>query len=499
MSQLHLYNSLSKEKEAFNPINDGHIGMYVCGPTVYSDVHLGNIRTFIAFDVIYRYLLHLGYKVRYVRNITDVGHLVGDLDTGEDKIAERAKLENLEPMEVVQKYTNGFHEMMAVFNVSPPSIEPRATGHIIEQIEMVQKILDNNLAYVKNGSVYFDTIKFHKKYDSYGSLSGRIIDELFSETRDLKNQKEKRSPADFAIWMKADDRHLMKWNSPWSVGFPGWHLECSAMSTKYLGESFDIHGGGGDLKFPHHENEVAQNMGACGCAPAKYWLHSNMLLMNGRKMSKSDGNTITPHQLFTGESEHVQKGFSPMVIRFFLMQAHYRSTIDLSNDALVAAEKGYKKLMEANRFLQEVAHKGGDNSSDLDQQIKTSVSAVFDELNDDFNTPKAIARLFELVPIINSYKDGKVEFMNFSVETMELLKKCFTDVLKNILGLKDDASSQGSGLYESLDGVMQLVLDLRQQARANKDWPTSDKIRDALAKENILVKDGKDGSSWSLN
>ena len=335
--------------------------------------------------------------------------------------------------------------------------------------------------------------------DSYGTLSGRVIDDLFSETRDLKNQKEKRNPADFAIWMKADDRHLMKWNSPWSIGFPGWHLECSAMSTKYLGEHFDIHGGGGDLKFPHHENEVAQNMGACGCSPAKYWLHSNMLLMNGRKMSKSDGNTITPHQLFTGESEHVEKGFSPMVIRFFLMQAHYRSTIDLSNDALVAAEKGYKKLMEANRFLQEVAHKGGESGSDLDQQIGKSVSAVFEELNDDFNTPKAIARLFELVPIINSYKDGKQEFMNFSGDTMEALKKCFTEVLANILGLEDDASSQGSGLYESLDGVMRLVLDLRQQARANKDWTTSDKIRDALVKENILVKDGKDGSSWSLN
>ena len=299
--------------------------------------------------------------------------------------------------------------------------------------------------------------------------------------------------------MKADDRHLMKWNSPWSVGFPGWHLECSAMSTKYLGEHFDIHGGGNDLKFPHHENEVAQNMGACGCAPAKYWLHSNMLLMNGRKMSKSDGNTITPHQLFTGESEHITKGYSPMVIRFFLMQAHYRSTIDISDEALSAAEKGYKKLIEANRYLQQINHQGSSVETDLDIQIKESISSVFDELNDDFNTPKALARLFELVPIINSYKNGKEEFQDFTATTMAELKQCFTDVLMNIMGLLDEASSQGSNLYSSLDGVMQLVLELRQQARASKDWTTSDKIRDALAKENILVKDGKDGSSWSLN
>ncbi len=499
MSGLQVYNSLSKSKEPFVTISKGHVGMYVCGPTVYSDVHLGNIRTFISFDVIYRYLIHLGYKVRYVRNITDVGHLVGDLDTGEDKIAERAKLENLEPMEVVQKYSNGFHQMMDIFNVSPPSIEPRATGHIIEQIEMVQKILDNKMAYIKNGSVYFDTIKFNKKYKSYGQLSGRVIDELFAETRDLKNQNEKKHPADFAIWMKADDRHLMKWNSPWSVGFPGWHLECSAMSTKYLGETFDVHGGGNDLKFPHHENEVAQNVGACKCSPARYWLHSNMLLMNGRKMSKSDGNTITPDQLFSGDSEHVSKGYSPMVIRFFLMQAHYRSTIDLSDEALSAAEKGYKKLIEANRYLQDISSSSLSEPTDLDSQITTLIDAVFEELNDDFNTPKALARLFELVPIINSHRDGKKEFRAFTPETLIKLKKCFSDVLLNIMGLQDEASSQGNNLYNSLDGVMQLVLDLRQQARANKDWTTSDKIRDTLAKENIVVKDGKDGSSWTLN
>ncbi len=499
MSGLQVFNSLKKEKEVFEPINEGLVGMYVCGPTVYSDVHLGNIRTFISFDIIYRYLKYLGYKVRYVRNITDVGHLVGDLDQGEDKIAERAKLENLEPMEVVQKYSNGFHQMMDTFNVLPPSIEPRATGHIIEQIEMVQKILDNKLAYVKNGSVYFDTIKFNKKYKSYGQLSGRVIDELFSETRELKNQSEKKHPADFAIWMKADDRHLMKWNSPWSVGFPGWHLECSAMSTKYLGEKFDIHGGGNDLKFPHHENEVAQNMGACGCTPANYWLHTNMLLMNGRKMSKSDGNTITPLQLFTGESEHITKGYSPMVIKFFMLQAHYRSTIDLSDEALSAAEKGYKKIMEANKFLQSIEHTEPSEISEVDAKITEGIKGVFTELDDDFNTPKTLARLFELVPIINSYKDGKAEFLQIKSETVAALQKCFQDVIFDIFGLQDEYASGGNTLYDSLDGVMNLVIELRQEARSKKDWATADKIRDTLAKEKIVIKDGKEGTSWNLN
>ena len=499
MSGLKVYNSLTKSKEVFVPLQEGLVGMYVCGPTVYSDVHLGNIRTFISFDVLFRYLKYSGYKVRYVRNITDVGHLVGDLDTGKDKIAERAKLENLEPMEVVQKYANGFHKMMDIFNVSPPSIEPRATGHIIEQIEMVQKILDNKLAYVKNGSVYFDTIKFNKKYKSYGQLSGRVIEELFSETRELKNQNEKKHPADFAIWMKADERHLMKWNSPWSVGFPGWHLECSAMSTKYLGERFDIHGGGNDLKFPHHENEVAQNMGACGCTPATYWLHSNMLLMNGKKMSKSDGNTITAEQLFTGESEHVTKGYSPMAIRFFLLQAHYRSTIDLSDGALSAAEKGYRKLVEANRYLQSIKDVDIDSQAEIDEKVNQLIKEVFEELNDDFNTPKALAKLFEIVPIINSYKDGKEEFKSLSKSSIEKLQKCFSDVLFDIFGLKDEYASGANNLSSSLDSVMQLVLELRQQARENKDWATSDKIRDSLAKENIVIKDGKDGSNWSLN
>lgn len=499
MSDLKLYNSLSKEKESFQSINEGTVGMYVCGPTVYSDVHLGNIRTFMSFDVIYRYLKYQGYKVRYVRNITDVGHLVGDQDEGEDKIAKRAKLENIEPMEVVQKYTNGFHEMMRTFNISDPSIEPTATGHIMEQIQMVQDIIDNGYGYVQNGSVYFDTMKFHSEHNSYGNLSGRILDDLLSETRDLKNQSEKRNPADFAIWMKADDRHLMKWSSQWSEGFPGWHLECSAMSTKYLGKHFDIHGGGNDLKFPHHENEVAQNMAACSCAPAKYWLHANMLLMNGRKMSKSDGNTISAHDLFSGESEHVSKGYSPMSVRFFMLMAHYRSTLDLSDKALEAAEKGYKKLMDAHRFLQQLNHETTGSVSEVDEKIKSLIGQVFQELDDDFNTPKALARLFELVPIVNSYRDNKPTFRDLTQETIDALKKCFQDVLINIMGLKDELSTDGDGRGEALDGVMKLVIDLRQTARANKDWGTADKIRDDLAAHNIVIKDGKEGTTWNHN
>ena len=498
MSGLKVYNSLSRQKEEFQPIHEKHVGMYVCGPTVYSVVHLGNIRTFMSFDVIYRYLKYLGYSVRYVRNITDVGHLVGDQDTGEDKIAKRAKLENLEPMEVVQKYTNSFHAMMRTFNISAPSIEPRATGHILEQIEMVQKILDRGDAYVKNGSVYFNTKKFAEQGKNYGQLSGRKLDELFAETRELKSQDEKNHPADFAIWMKADARHLMKWNSQWSEGFPGWHLECSAMSTKYLGEHFDIHGGGNDLKFPHHENEIAQNQSACGCAPAKYWLHANMLLMNGKKMAKSDGNTISAEELFNGTSKHVSKGYEPMVVRFFMLMAHYRSTLDLSDQALQAAEKGYNKLMEANKYLQSIGPEDVTDSSELDQTINALIDKVFDELNDDFNTPKALARLFELVPIINNHRDNKPEFQKITTDTLNQLKICFKDVLFTIMGLREkNANSNGSG--DVLEGVMELVLDLRQQARTTKDWNTADKIRDHLAAHNIVVKDGKEGSTWTIN
>ncbi len=464
--------------------------MYVCGPTVYNDVHLGNCRTFVSFDIIYRYLLYLGYKVRYVRNITDVGHL---LDDGEDRILKGARLEQLEPMEVVQKYTNGFHKMMTIFNTLKPSIEPRATGHIIEQIEMVQKILDNGYAYVKNGSVYFDTVKFSKEKDIYGKLSGRIIDELFSETRELKNQGEKNHPSDFAIWMKASPEHIMKWNSPWSEGFPGWHLECSAMSTKYLGEKFDIHGGGNDLKFPHHENEVAQNVGACNCAPVNYWLHTNMLLMNGKKMSKSDGNTISPEQLFSGESEHIQKGYSPMVVRFFILQSHYRSTLDINDEALLAAEKGYKRLMEGYKTLSSL-EVSGSTAGEKDTEILNLVEGAVEDMNDDFNTPRAMAKYFELVSIVNGLNDGKIDKSSVMQSTLETAVEKMRSMVFDVFGLMEEKAADGG----PMDGLMQLVIELRQEARNNKDWGTSDKIRDTLNELEILIKDGKDGTTWSL-
>jgi cysteinyl-tRNA synthetase len=490
---LKVYNSLKRDKEVFTPLNEGKIGMYVCGPTVYSDVHLGNCRTFTSFDIIYRYLTYLGYKVRYVRNITDVGHL---LDDGEDRMSKGARLNNLEPMEVAQKYTNGFQAMMRIFNNLSPSIEPRATGHIPEQIEMVQDILDNGYAYEANGSVYFDTLKFAKEKGLYGNLSGRKIDELIAESRDnLKKQDEKRHPADFAIWMKASPEHLMRWRSPWSEGFPGWHLECSAMSTKYLGPVFDIHGGGNDLKFPHHENEVAQNVGSCNCEGARYWLHTNMLLMNGRKMSKSDGNTITPDQLFTGESDHISKGYSPMVIRFFMLQSHYRSTLDLTDDALLAAEKGYRRLMEANKTLQEMAYTGNGNAGKLDEELRQLIGKVHEEMNDDFNTPKALAVLFELASKVNSLKGGQLSMNDVAENTLGLLKKTYHDFIYTIFGLKDELDSSSGG-GELVNGLMQLIIDIRQGARSNKDWATSDLIRDALKALEIELKDGKEGTSW---
>ena len=493
-STLKVYNSLSRKKETFKPIKEGYIGMYVCGPTVYNDVHLGNCRTFVSFDIIYRYLVYSGYKVRYVRNITDVGHL---LDDGEDRMAKGARLEQLEPMEVAQKYTNGFHNMMSIFNTKRPSIEPRATGHIIEQIEMVQQIIDNGYGYEKNGSVYFDTIKFANDGKGYGDLSGRIIEDLLEESRDnLKNQSEKNHPSDFAIWMKASPEHLMKWESPWSIGFPGWHLECSAMSTKYLGKTFDIHGGGNDLKFPHHENEVAQNMGACNCQPANYWLHTNMLLMNGRKMSKSDGNTISPEELFSGESPHVTKGYSPMAVKFFFLQSHYSSTNDLTDGALQAAEKGYQRLMQAYKTLEKLSTTGAGNS--LDEEINDIVSSAYADMDDDFNTPRALSRMFELVPKINSFKEGHLDVNQLSQTALDNLKKAFHDFLFEIFGLLDEQSS-GGGNSAALDGLMELIIDLRQGARESKDWGTADKIRDKLKELNIQVKDGKDETGWTIN
>jgi len=493
IKDLYLQNSLTKQKEKFTPINEGYIGMYVCGPTVYSDVHLGNVRTFTSFDIMYRCLLYLGYKVRYVRNITDVGHL---LDGGEDRISKGARLEKLEPMEVVQKYTNGFHKIMDIFHTKKPSIEPRATQHILEQIEMVQQILDNGYAYIKDGSVYFDTLKFNEEKKVYGNLSGRIIEDLLTETRDnLKKQDQKRHPSDFAIWMKADPDHLMKWNSPWGEGFPGWHLECSVMSTKYLGETFDIHGGGNDLKFPHHENEIAENIGSCGCQPSNYWLHTNMLLMNGKKMSKSDGNTISPDELFTGDSPHVSKGYSPMAVKFFMLQSHYSSTLDLTDDALLASEKGYKRLMESLKTLGQLNHKSVGNSLDL--EVNEALDEFMNHMCDDFNTPRAIASLFEVVTKINSFNEGHLDLAQISDETFARLKKEYPEFIDDVLGLKDE--NIGGGNSEALDGVMELVLDLRQEARANKDWGTADKIRDGLSKSKIVVKDGKDGTNWTFS
>lgn len=495
---LKVYNSLSREKEVFEPMNEGQVGMYVCGPTVYSDVHLGNCRTFVSFDVIYRYLTYLGYKVRYVRNITDVGHL---LDDGEDRMLKGTKREKLSPMEVAQKYTNGFHDMMRTFNSLPPSIEPRATGHIIEQIEMIQSILDNGYGYVQNGSVYFDTLKFAEEKKVYGKLSGRVIEDLMAESRsDLKNQGEKKHPSDFALWMKASPEHIMRWNSPWSVGFPGWHLECSAMSTKYLGKTFDIHGGGNDLKFPHHENEVAQSVGACDCQPARYWLHTNMLLMNGRKMSKSDGNTISPYQLFSGDSPHVSKGYSPMVIRFFMLQSHYRSTLDLTDDALQAAEKGYRRLMEAFRTVQAMEPVAGAQAGALDAEINQLIDQAFEEMSDDFNTPKAMARLFELVTRINGMKDGHLPKNEVSGETLSRLKTTFADMVFQVLGLLDEmAAGTGDNGANLVDGLMEIIIDLRKDARTNKDWATSDKIRDMLGALEVQLKDGKEGTTWVKN
>lgn len=502
--ELTVTNTLTREKEKFESLTPGYVGMYVCGPTVYNEVHLGNCRTFFSFDLVYRYLMYLGYKVRYVRNITDVGHLVDDAEEGEGKIEKQARLEQLEPMEIVQKYTNGFHDVMAQLNALPPSIEPTATGHLIEQIEMVKTILKNGYAYESNGSVYFDTQKLVKEgtavYD-YGTLSGKKQDDLLTETRDdLKNQSEKRHSSDFAIWMKADENHIMKWPSPWSMGFPGWHLECSAMSTKYLGKHFDVHGGGMDLQFPHHENEVAQNVGACGCQPVKYWLHTNMLVLNGKKMSKSKGNSILPGELFAGTNDILSQAYSPMSVRFFMLQAHYTSTLNITDKGLQAAEKGYNRLMEAYHLLKDMEHTVEEQLTDDDAQINKMLDLAFDAMNDDFNTAAALAKLNIIIPKINAIQNGRMEMSSISKATLARIKQVFSDFIFEIFGLldedKQEDSEEGNNL---LDEAMNVIIELRQEARTNKDWGTSDLIRDKLQKMGIQIKDSKDGASWIKN
>jgi len=485
---MELYNTLSRKKEIFTPLVEGHAGLYVCGPTVYGDPHLGHARPAITFDVLTRYLRHLGYKVRYVRNITDVGHLENDADAGEDKIAKKARLEQLEPMEVVQYYTNRYHDFMRMLNVLPPNIEPRASGHIIEQIELIKKILEHGFAYEINGSVYFDVEKYNQTH-AYGKLSGRVLDDLMANTRTLDGQDDKRNPFDFALWKKASPEHIMHWPSPWSEGFPGWHLECSAMSTKYLGETFDIHGGGMDLLFPHHECEIAQNVAASGREAVRYWVHNNMITINGQKMGKSLGNFITLEELFNGTHKLLTQAYTPMTIRFFILQAHYRSTLDFSNEALQAAEKGLKRLLEAAKTLGNLqASTNNANDATIAELVKNCYAA----LDDDLNTPIAIAHLFDAVRIINAANDGKE---TLSQAAGEQLKKLFNDIVVDMLGLHDE---QQSGNTELLDGLMCMILDARNTAKAAKDFAASDKIRNELSRLGIVIKDTKEGSTWTI-
>ena len=492
MSQLSLYNSYSRKKEVFAPLTPGHVGIYVCGPTVYSDVHLGNCRTFISFDMIYRYLLHLGYKVRYVRNITDAGHLEGDMDEGDDKFSKKARLEQVEPMEIVQRYTLGFHKVLSLFNTLPPSIEPTATGHIAEQIEMVKKILQNGYAYEVNGTVYFDVEKYNLE-QPYGILTNRKLEDLLENTRELGGQDEKKGRLDFALWIKAKPEHLMQWPSPWGMGFPGWHIECSAMSKKYLGNEFDIHGGGMDLAATHHTNEIAQSQACNHVNPARYWIHTNMLTVNGTRMSKSAGNGFLPEELFSGNHPLLDRAYSPMTVRFFMMQTHYRSTLDFSNEALQAAEKGFKRLWEAYENLQKFAADG--TAAGTDTALETStiklLAEMDDFMNDDFNTAKVMANMFELVPVINSLKDGLIKPGALGGKTIQQLQAYFKNYLENILGLKSE-QQQDDG---KLNGVLQLLINMRREAKTRKDYATSDSIRNQLTSLGILLKDEKDGGT----
>lgn len=496
-ANLVIQNNLSRNKDPFEPLNSPYVGLYVCGPTVYSNVHLGNVRTFLTFDVIYRYLCQLGYSVRYVRNITDVGHLVGDADEGEDKIGKMARLQNLEPMEIVQRYTNDFHDVMRMFNILPPSIEPTATGHIIEQIEMIEAIMKNGFAYQAGGSVYFDVRKFADRHD-YGALSGRKIDELRSATRDLDGQSDKRDPLDFALWKEADETHLMRWPSPWSVGFPGWHLECSVMSTKYLGKSFDIHGGGMDLKFPHHECEIAQNVGAYGdeTPPVGYWIHGNMLTVNGRKMSKSEGNGFTPEELMSGNHKLLERGYSPMTVRFFMLQGHYAGTLDFSNAALQAAEKGLLRLMKAWALIDKLPiTESADDAASGEIEVDALRDRCYAAMNDDFNTPILIANLYDGVKWINGANDGRLAI---TAEQKSGLSDVFNTFAKDVMGLDFEDGSAGAS-DDRTDGLMALIVDMRAQVKADKNWAMADEIRDQLTALGVQIKDGKDGATWTFD
>ena len=489
MRPLYLTNTLTRTKELFKPIHEGHVGMYVCGPTVYGDAHLGHARPGVTYDVLFRLLKHLGYKVRYVRNITDVGHLEHDADEGEDKIAKKARLEELEPMEVVQFYTERYHEAMRLLNTESPSIEPRASGHIIEQIEVIKKILDAGLAYESNGSIYFDVTKYNRLH-RYGILSGRSLDATLEGTRVLDGQSDKRAPYDFALWKKAEPQHIMRWPSPWGDGFPGWHLECSVMGAKYLGEEFDIHGGGMDLMFPHHECEIAQNVASRGTQGVHYWVHNNMITIDGQKMGKSYGNFITLPQLFAGDHPKLAQAYSPMTVRFFILQAHYRSTLDFSNEALQGAEKGYRRLMQAWRELSVISSERSE-SRNLSSTVADLIEKVEEALCDDLNTPIAIAHLFDAVKLIHAG--------GLSEADRNALKQLFDEVVGGVLGLLDEEAADGSGKAEkALEGVMELVLEDRRKARAEKNWAESDRIRDQLAAFGITVKDTKDGATWTL-
>jgi cysteinyl-tRNA synthetase len=491
---LEIYNTLTRKKELFKPLVEGYVGMYVCGPTVYSDVHLGNCRTFISFDVIYRHLKYLGYKVRYVRNITDAGHLEGDRDEGDDKFSKKARLEQIEPMEIVQRYTLGFREVMQLLNTLPPSIEPTATGHISEQIEMTQAIIANGYAYEVDGTVYFDVEKYNTE-KPYGILTNRKLEDLLEGTRDLGGQDEKRGRLDFALWIKAKPEHLMQWPSPWGSGFPGWHIECSAMSNKYLGKKFDLHGGGMDLAATHHTNEIAQNEACFKESPAQIWMHTNMLTVNGTRMSKSLGNGFLPHELFTGSHPLLEKAYAPMTVKFFMLQTHYRSTLDFSNEALQASEKGLKRLWDAYETLQKLQYISGVLDNELNEKLVQLVHGFDECMNDDFNTARVLANMFEIVPLVNSIKDGLIKVGTIAEPTFILLQQKMKAYLEDVFGLQQATEASNGKLAE----VMDLLIDIRKESKAKKDFATSDKIRNQLTAMGIVVKDEKDGSvSWSI-